>query len=355
MTSPKTSAKRIITILGTLFCALATGFLMQHYMQGPGQGQQAPGVQVASVNQVQDVAPIAADAQNTQAEVPEVPAQDVQVESVALTAAVPVPPSTAPQPDLLPDTPVTLAALEDSPVAADLPEEEPAPAFGCEIKAYAVAGPAAMVDIAIDAPCLANSQFTVHHNGMMFTMSTDADGLQGFTVPALAREAVFIISFASGDSAVAKAEVDTLEYYDRAVVQWAGSEGLQIHALEYGATYGEAGHIWAGAEGDLALAARGEGGFVTRLGDASLFQPHLAQVYTFPTGTALADGQVFISLEAEVTEANCNKDVEAQALQKSGNGKMQARDLTLAMPDCDGVGEFLVLKNLFDDLNIARN
>ena len=34
---------------------------------------------------------------------------------------------------------------------------------------------------------------------------------------------------------------------------------------------------------------------------------------------------------------------------------MQARELTLAMPDCDAAGDFLVLKNVFDDLNIARN
>ena len=36
----------------------------------------------------------------------------------------------------------------------------------------------------------------------------------------------------------------------------------------------------------------GEGGFVTRLGDAELFNPQLAEVYTFPTGTALREGDV---------------------------------------------------------------
>ena len=43
------------------------------------------------------------------------------------------------------------------------------------------------------------------------------------------------------------------------------------------------------------------------------------------------EGMIRISLEAEVTEANCNTDIEAQILQKSGNTRMDARELVLAM------------------------
>lgn len=385
MTTPKTSAKRIITILGTLFCALATGFFMQHYMQAPRGNEES--VQLASISPVQDIAPVeetaeaeplpdtlAADPEETapQAAAPsaaeqggleqgamEPEAAPAVTDAPMLDAAgfdkmMPAPPSAAPQPDLLPAKPVTLAALEDQPIA-DLPGEEPAPSFGCEVKTFAVAGAAAMVDIAVDAPCMANAQFTVHHSGMMFSAATDADGLASLTVPALARNAVFIVSFVSGDSAVAKAEVDTLEYYDRAVAQWTDADGLGIHALEYGADYDAAGHIWAGNSGEMARAARGEGGFVTRLGEPGLLNGHMAEVYTFPSGTALAEGEIEISLEATVTEANCGRDIEAQILQKSGLEQMRAKDLTLAMPDCAVVGDVLVLKNLFDDLKIARN
>ena len=349
MTGPKTSAKRILTILGTLFCALATGFFMQHYMQSP-RGEPDQAVQVASVSSVQDVIPLAeqalAETSATQ--------EDIPLEVIELTAGVPAPPSTAPQPELLPDAPITLAALDDQPIA-DLPPEEPAPSFTCEIRLFAQPSAAAMVKLNVDAACMANERFTVHHGGMMFAMATDNDGLAEFTVPALSSAAVFIVTFAEGDSAVATAEVGTMEYYDRAVAQWSGPEGLQVHALEYGANYQEDGHVWAGAAHDIARAAKGEGGFVTRLGDAKLFNPQLAQVYTFPTGTALEAGEVQLSLEAEVTAANCGKDIEAQALQKSGTNQMQARELLIAMPACDAVGDFLVLINAFDDLNIARN
>lgn len=344
------SARRLTTILGTLFCAAGTGFFMQHYMQAPDRSLPSGSVQVASVSAIQDVVPLVDRALKAPLESDE----DVQLEDIALTAAVPVPPSAAPQPEMLPDSPVTLAALEDKPIT-DLPNEEPAPSFGCDIAFKAQPTAAAMVKLSLSAPCLANERFTLHHNGMMFAEATDAEGRAEISVPALNTKAIFIATFASGASAVADAEVGTLEYYDRVVVQWSGAEGLQIHALEYGSQYGDEGHVWAGAARDLASAAKGEGGFITRLGDAAGFNPMMAEIYTFPSGTALKEGMIRISLEAEVTEQNCATDVEAQTLQKSANERMAVKELMLAMPECDAVGDYLVLKNLFDDLNIARN
>lgn len=344
------SARRIITILGTLFCAAGTGFFMQHYMQAPDRSAPGTNVQVASVNNMQDVVPLVEEARKAAFAAED----EVQLDSIALTAAIPVPPSAAPTPERLPDAPVTLAALEDEPIT-ELPKEEPAPSFGCDIAFKAQPVAAAMVKLTLSAPCLANERFTMHHNGMMFADATDADGKAELSVPALTKSAIFIATFAGGASAVADAEVGTLEYYDRAVVQWSGPEGLEIHALEYDATYESDGHVWAGAARDLASAAKGEGGFITRLGDPDGFNPMMAEIYTFPSGTALKEGMIRISLEAEVTDENCNTDIQAQILQKSGSERMEARELVLAMPECDAVGDYLVLKNLFDDLNIARN
>ena len=95
--------------------------------------------------------------------------------------------------------------------------------------------------------------------------------------------------------------------------------------------------------------------YLLRLGDSSLEDGHLAEVYTFPPGTALKEGDIALSLETEVTDANCGRDIEAQSLQKSGLERMTARELVLSMPACSAVGEYLVLKNMFDDLKIARN
>jgi hypothetical protein len=55
-----------------------------------------------------------------------------------------------------------------------------------------------------------------------------------------------------------------------------------------------------------------------------------------------------------VSEANCGRELEAQTI-ATGDAGLKVQDIVLAMPDCEAVGEFLVLKNLFNDLKIAQN
>jgi hypothetical protein len=80
----------------------------------------------------------------------------------------------------------------------------------------------------------------------------------------------------------------------------------------------------------------------------------MAEIYTFPTANARRGGEVTLRVEAEVSAANCGRDLEAQTIATAPGG-LKVQDLVLAMPDCTSVGEFLVLKNLFNDLKIARN
>jgi hypothetical protein len=343
------SVKRIAAGTAMLFCAMGTGLVVQHVLRGGGSAA-GPGVQVASVDAGQGMSDVAAAPAEADTGIP----AGADAGNETPSAPLPTPPVAAPQPDTLPDAPVTVAALEDQPISAP-PAEEPAPAFGCEVAVSAETLAAAMVEVTVKAPCMANTRFSVHHNAMVFTATTDDTGERRLSVPALSETAVFIVNFATGESAVARAEVTALEYYDRAVVQWRGKGGLQLHALEYGAAYGEAGHVWADAPRDMGQAASGAGGFLTRLGDAGVPSPRRAEVYTFPSGTTPRGGRVRLSLEAEVSADNCGQDIAAQTLQKSLGGRMQARELTLAMPPCDATGDFLVLKNVFDDLNIARN
>ena len=348
------SVKRIVTSTVMFFCAIGTGLVLQHVLRGGSGSTSGAAVQTASLDPVQDVPAVASEPERADPGTPPAPQEDAALDDIALTSRVPTPPRSAPQPETLPSEPVTLAALEDQPIT-DPPEEEPAPSFGCEVEFTAETLAAAMVQLTLSAPCMANERFTLHHNAMVFATATDEAGRKELTVPALSETAIFIANFATGESAVARAEVTSLDYYDRALVQWSGRPGLAIHALEYGAGYGDAGHVWAEAPRDLAEAARGAGGFLTRLGEVAVPNPRMAQVYTFPSGTAPQEGNVRLSLEAEVTKANCGQEITAQTLQKTLGGRMQARELSLAMPGCDAVGDFLVLKNVFDDLNIARN
>lgn len=238
---------------------------------------------------------------------------------------------------------------------ADTASDKDAATPVCEVTMQAEQRAAAMVHLTVEALCLPNERVTFHHSGLMFTLATDAEGHLETEAPALTEAALYIASFAAGDSAVAMVTVDSLIFYDRAVVQWKGAEGLHLHALEYGAHYGEAGHVWADAPRDLTVAAKGEGGFLTLLGDPTIAEAQLAEVYTFPTATSARDGDIDLSVEAEVTAANCAKELDAQSLQVHEGAAPVVQDLVLDMPDCSAEGDYLLLKNLVNDLKIARN
>jgi len=346
---------------GTLACAMGIG----HFMQ-IGGGPDVTSAPVVSAQSVVEGAAIEAEVEKpdvTDAEAPDAAAlaapeaprpEDMTLSEIEMTSALPRPPASRGIPAPLPSPPLTRVALEDAPISVP-PSEEPTPNFACEYDMQAETVAAAMVRLTLTVPCMTNERFTLHHNGMMFTGATDLSGTSEMLVPALSEKPVFIAAFANGEGAVANAEVTSLEYYDRVVVQWKGAGGLQIHALEYGAGYEDEGHVWAEASRDMAVAARGNGGFLTRLGDPEMAEPLMAEVYTFPSGIAKRDGAVSIRVEAEVTRGNCERDVEAQAIELAEDGKLQAQDLVLSMPGCNAVGDYLVLKNLVEDLSIARN
>ena len=223
----------------------------------------------------------------------------------------------------------------------------------CDTQMSATPGGLAMVTLDLVNPCRPNATVAIHHQGMMFHAVTDDDGRMMAGVPALAEEAFFIAAFDDGEGAVAVTGVPDLALFDRAVLQWQGEDGVELHALEFGAAYGEAGHVWAGTQGDPALAAEGSAGFLTRLGQGNGAAPLMAEIYTFPSGSARQDGEILLSVEAEVTGRNCGRDVQAQSIQVIGGAEPVAVDLTMVMPDCEAVGDYVVLQNMFEDLKLA--
>lgn len=274
--------------------------------------------------------------------------QRVEISGIELTSAPALP--VMPDPEALPGAQVIRSVARDVPMPGDLPVEERAPSFDCEAEMTASVRAPAMVRLELFAPCRPDTRVTLHHNGMMVSALTDADGRARVAMPALAQSAVFIASFEDGKGAVAVTQVDDVAAHDRFVVQWHGdARSLRLHAFEYGADFGQPGHVWTGAE-----AGNAEGS-VIRLGD-DLPGPALrAEVYTFPTAGTSREGSVTLRIEAEVTQDNCGRKIEAQGISANGDdAALQVRDLVLPMPGCDALGEFLVLKNLFNDLNIAR-
>ena len=85
------------------------------------------------------------------------------------------------------------------------------------------------------------------------------------------------------------------------------------------------------------------------LGDASAPLPLLAEVYTLP-----ATGKVELSVEAQVTAQTCGRELLGEMLD-SRDGKVRVQDLSMAMPGCDALGDFIVLNNPRGDLTLASS
>ena len=270
--------------------------------------------------------------------------------------------------------PLALAAITDTSSAAALPRlpseaamsRLPAPAsvspdvampapqvaevMDCPVTLTADVAAGAMIALALEAPCHREERLTLHHQGLMLTEVTDAEGELHLELPALAEQALVIAAFDSGRGATAQIDVPSLAFYDRVVLQWKGDSGLHLHAREFGS-----GHVWAASAGDLTRTAAGEGGFLTRLGARDTPEALQAEVYTFPRAAARVSGTISLSVEAEITATNCGQRIEALTLDLRSGEAPHAAELSLEMPGCDSAGDFLVLKNLIEDLKIAAN
>ena len=260
-----------------------------------------------------------------------------------------------PQAALLPepqDAPVQLANL-DAEILPEIETDVSADPLECVPTMEGLAGSGAMVKVMVSAPCFADSVFTTHHQGMMFTAKTNAEGSATFTVPALAEVSVIIAAFENGEGAVATTLVPDFAKYDRAVLQWQGERAVLLSAYEGTADFGDEGHIHKENPGTMARLDAAQGGYLMRLGDASVDSALMAEVYTFPSGMGVDTDAVMLVAEAEITAENCGQELSAQSIQVMPSGETSALDLVMTMPDCDAVGDVLILKNMFEDLTLA--
>ncbi len=285
---------------------------------------------------------------------PKILPQDPVTPSLVAGTALPAMPKEHDQLMVLPNHQIEVAVADDLPVGL-LPGEEQIPSLGCTSELRATKSTAAMVSLQLVAPCHAGERVLIEHEELRFHTVLSEGGDAELLVPALAEAAVFAASFDNGDGAVASAIVDTLPLYDRVVMQWHGETAPELHAREFGAAYGENGHVWREAPRSVSALAGGSGGFLVLLGTQDDPDAAQAEVYTFPTGIAKVRGDIQISIEAEVTEINCDQDMQLTSLSLLSGEVMDRHELQMQMPDCSAVGEFLVLKNLAQNLTIAQN
>ena len=329
-------ARKYLVASGTFATAMAIGFVMQN-----GDALASRMVDEQPEDQV--------ITGSNQTALPEVPALAMTAPTRGTALSLPANETSPSQPS----APVLLAAADAGAIAEDPPSVDLVMAPDCTVSMSAEPGIAATAVLSIEAPCATDAAATIHHQGMMFTILTDARGSATVVVPVLAQEAVFIAELSDGAGAAAIVSVPDFSQYDRAVLQWQGDTGMGLHAVEFGAGYTEEGPGWAAELRDPSAALTGEGGFLMQLGSAEAEAPLLAEVYTYPSGLARRDGIVDLSVEAQVTPMNCGRSISAQSIQVSPGSAPFALDLTMTMPGCDAIGEFLVLKNMLMSLTLA--
>ncbi len=266
-------------------------------------------------------------------------AQGMSPMAVAEAAATPQLPADMPFSGALPRPVALEPTIEVAALGARVEQalsEEPAvphfPRQACDISVLAEPAADAMVRVTIDAPCLGGQRFILRHAGLAFADRLSEDGSHTALIPALDADAPFAVSLASGWRAEARVEGLALAGYERAAISWAGAPGLRLAASAGGPQ---------------------QGGFVTELGDRDLPDPQLAVVLTLPPDEAGSP----VRLEAEVAigPENCGTGITGRALALSGDGRIATTSLEVQIPQCDGRGGFLLLKNLFQNTKIASN
>ena len=199
------------------------------------------------------------------------------------------------------------------------------PEAPCVIQSSAKPEPGALVRLRVSAICLPDSPVTVHHNGMTFTELTDAHGLLDIVVPALAERALFLFTFAGEQVSMATAHVPDMSEHDRVVLQWRGDQGFDLRAS----------------------------GNMIRLGETGADAPMLAVIHDLFAGHSAGLGRGGVGVEVKTTLRNCGREVQAQVLQFGPEYRLRTRDLSVSVPDCTAVGDYVVLDDLLQDLQIA--
>jgi hypothetical protein len=315
--------RKIAMAAATLAVAFGAGHLL---VNGPEQRVQATAPQdivtlPASLNT--DVAPM-------------MPAA-AALAQVAFTAPAPTLPKAA---SLVKTSAVILTQTLQTP-------KKLAPA--CPLTLDVMAGAQATLNLTLIAPCRTTERVVIRHGGLAVTALTSATGTLFTSIPGFDTAGEVSVLFSDGIEILAAKRLGDLSAYRRFAVQWVDADTFQLHAFENGAQFGAGGHVSAATPGRQHSNVPMTGGYLSLLGNPATSLPMLAEVYTFPKDR---DIPVDLTVEAMITDATCNRELLGEVL-LSENGAVTETDLTMAMPDCNAIGDVLVLNNPQPDLKLA--
>ena len=218
---------------------------------------------------------------------------------------------------------IPVAAEADAPPApppaAVLPEPAPvAKAPDCPVTLDVFAAEAATLSLSLTAPCRPDQGFVLRHGGIAVTYQTNAAGSFFLDLPALDAGGEVSVRFSDGTETAAAAPLADMADHRRLALQWL--------------------------DGDI-FTLSGDGA-ITQLGAKATVLPMYAQIITLPAPDAL------LTIEAPVTDQTCGREMMALAVYSEA-GRLTLSDLSVALPDCDAEGGFVVLNNPVPDMKLA--
>ena len=363
--SPRVAAHSVLV----LSVAIAAGIFVQKLTTDKAAAQLQMAAEEAEAAPI-DIVPLAADAasvlpatatdgpavmgapQTADVAAPILPVQDKA--QLAMTTTPAVDPQTKDPSLAVPQMSVDLKAGAAPSTA--LPSDAATPttqtaSTDCTPTLDLLAQDAGMIGLTLIAGCDLNQRVVLRHGGLSVTAITTATGALFVSLPAMEKDAKVEVMFADGRIVQSTLSIPEMNEMRRFAVQWQSDDAFQIHAFEGTMMYDSEGHVSAKAPHTPLIGQGNKSGFLTMIGDATVQLPMLAEVYTFPMD---AKTKPEVIVEAAVTEQTCGRDLLGETLTSIG-GEVYITDLTVAMPDCAGVGDFLVLKNLVPELNITAS
>lgn len=212
------------------------------------------------------------------------------------------------------------------------------PAADCPASLGLTAQPGAMIGLSLTAPCNRAERVVIRHAGLSFTARTGPEGTLHVQFPALQKDALVAVYLEGSAIVLGEVVVPDLGGLRRFALQWDSPARFDLRVAE-------GDRLFVGTAGQSTELL---GQKIVSLGTASVTDPLLAEVYTYPTTRT----DVTLTVELRIGPETCGRTLSTQILTLDGT-QVQISDYPVAVPLCGTSGDILVLKNLAPDLKLA--
>lgn len=123
--------------------------------------------------------------------------------------------------------------------------------------------PGAMTGVIVDSPCHAGTVAELAYDGLRFAIELDDRGTGSVAAPGFQGSAEAALSLEGREPMAFNLPFRNIERIDRVAVAWEATDGLALHALEFGARPGSSGHVSPTAPRSFEDVRRAGGGWLS--------------------------------------------------------------------------------------------